>query len=301
VTRKLACLLLCCTALLLQACSTTRLGYDHLDTVLRWVLSDYVDIETPQTQLWDQDFPPLWQWHRRTQLPQYAADLRRLAGEVKAGPLSFPQLQQDSTRLTGYWHATVEQALPGFAAFCASLSDEQTADMVKRIGAKIDKKGRKRDSYNEAERRERLTNETDASMRKWLGSINDAQRQLVAQWVQGVQLIGPRDTADQRAILAHFEALMKNRNDPGFQAGLHDLLLPPEKPDDPPSRSAVERDRWLKLLAEVSATLEPEQRQHLHDKLQGYAEDFEALAAESPQQQEQQKAKADARADPAQE
>jgi hypothetical protein len=287
VTRKLACLLLCCTGLLLQACSTTRLGYDHLDTLLHWWLSDYLELEAPQQQLWQQDFAPLWRWHRRTQLLLYAADLRRLAAEVQAGPLSAQQLQQDSLRLADYWRATVEQALPGFAALNASLSDEQAAGMVRRIGDKIDKKGRKRDRYSEAERRRRLTDETESLLRKWLGPVNEPQRRLVAQWVSQVRLIGPRDTADQHAVLERFDALLRQRKQPGFQEGLHQLLLPPpdQDPDPPPSRSPVERSHWLQLLADVSATLEPEQRRHLSDKLLGYAADFEALAAESAQQQ----------------
>ena len=296
--RKTACLLLCGLTLLLQACSTTRLGYDHLDTVMRWVLTDYVDLEQPQDRIWQREFPALWDWHRHTQLPLYAADLRQLAGQARQGPLSYEQLHQVSERITTHWHTTIEHILPAFAALNASFGDEQVAELVKNIGAKIDKKGRKRHKYSDHERRERLTDETDSLLRKWLGSVEEPQKKLVAQWVAQTPLIGPRDTADQHQLLDQYAALLQHRHEPGLETGLHALILRPDDPNAPPSRNPAERERRLHLLADISATLNQEQRDHLADKLNGYAEDFEVLAAESAAQAKANADKGDAEAKP---
>jgi hypothetical protein len=61
-------ILLCCLAVLLGACSADRLAYDHLDTVLRWKVSDYVDLTAPQRRTLDAELYPLWRcgsWRTR--------------------------------------------------------------------------------------------------------------------------------------------------------------------------------------------------------------------------------------------
>jgi hypothetical protein len=45
-----------------------------------------------------------------------------------------------------------------------------------------------------------------------------------------------------------------------------------------------QQQRWLQLVSDLSATLEPAQREHLRRRLLDYAADFEALAAEKPPQ-----------------
>ena len=278
--RSLKFLTCCCLLPLLAACSTTRLAYDHLDTLLRWQASKYVDLNAQQRQSLDTELQQLWTWHRHTQLPLYAADLRQLAATAQAGPLSREQLEAISAKIRGDWDRIVEQALPGYARAHVLLSDAQVADMIQRIGKEIERRSRKALERSEPERRERMAERMDDTLRDWIGRPNARQHELVEQWAAQVQLATPEQTQERHSTLDRYAALLATRAQPGFEQRTRAFFLGPDAADDPQSPETVERQRWLQLLADLSTTLEPAQREHLCKKLLGYAADFEALAAE---------------------
>lgn len=278
--RLLKLLACCCLLPLLAACSTTRLAYDHLDTLLRWQVSKYVDLDAQQQQYLDTELQQLWIWHRHTQLPSYAADLRQLATAAQAGPLSREQLEAVSVKIRNDWDRIVEHALPDYTRAHVLLSDAQVADMIRRIGAEIERRSRKSLKRSEPERRARLVERMDDTLRDWIGRPNARQRELVEQWAPQVQLATSEQTRGRLNSLDHYAAVLATRAQPGFEQRMREYFLGPHPADDPRSLESVERRRWLQLLADLSATLEPAQREHLCKKLLGYAADFEALAAE---------------------
>ena len=273
--------LLCCCLLLLAGCSTTRLAYDHLDTLLRWQASHYVDMNRQQKQMFDTELRRLWNWHRGTQLPLYAAALRQLAGTVRSGPVGLEQLEAVDTQLNGYWNNVVERALPGFARLHALLSDAQVADMVQRIGKEMERRAHKTDKLTDAERRQRMDERMEDLLSDWIGRPNAQQRELVWQWAAQAPLITPQPQARQ-AELEHYADLLATRTQAGFEQRMRVFIEAPRGADDPQSQEAQQQRRWLQLLADLSATLEPAQRQHLSGRLLDYAADFDSLAAEKP-------------------
>ena len=277
--KRLAC---CCAVLLLAACSATRLGYNHLDELLHWEVSSYVDLDPQQQRLFDAELQSLWLWHRHTQLPLYAAELRRLAGLVQADALSREQFDTASAHIAGYWKDLVAQALPGYARVNAALSDAQVADMLRRIGKEVERKARKRQKQSAEQRRQHRIDAMNDTLRDWIGRPNARQRQLVEQWADQVRYTADGQTRQQRARLDSYAALLASRTQPGFAQRMGAFILAPEADQDPQAPEAVERGRWLQLLADIAATLEPAQREHLRKRLLGYAADFEALAAEHP-------------------
>jgi hypothetical protein len=280
VPRSLKLLTCCCLLPLLAACSTTRLAYDHLDTLLRWQASKYVDLNARQRQSLDTELQQLWTWHRHTQLPLYAADLRQLAATAQAGPLSREQLEAVSAKIRGDWDRIVEQALPGYARAHVLLSDAQVADMIQRIGKEIERRSRKALDRSESEQRAHMVERMNDTLRDWIGRPNARQHELIEQWGAQVQLATPEQTQERHSTLDRYAAVLATRAQPGFEQRMREFFLGPTAADDPQSLESVERQRWLQLLADLSTTLEPAQREHLCKKLLGYAADFEALAAE---------------------
>ncbi len=277
-------ILICSCALLLAGCSVTRLAYDHLDTLLHWQASNYVDLNAQQKQSFDVEIQRLWIWHRHTQLPLYAAELRQLAASVQAGPLSREQFESCSERVAEHWTDLLGEALPGFARLQTELSDAQVADMIQRIGKEIDRKSRKTQKLSEQGRRQHMTERMDDTLQDWIGRPNAQQRQMVEQWAARVQLSTSSQAQERHANLDHYAALLATRAQPGFEQRISAFLLS-DTADDPHSPEAVERGRWLQLLSDISATLEPAQRERLRTHLLDYAADFEALAAEHPEQE----------------
>ena len=66
-------------ALVLQACSAVKLGYQTLPEVSYWWLDGYLDFTSAQKERVKDDLASLQQWHRKAELPQYAALLDQMS------------------------------------------------------------------------------------------------------------------------------------------------------------------------------------------------------------------------------
>ena len=86
-TRRTGAWLLAVLALLLATgCSSgVRIGYNQAEMLVGWTLSDYVEFEPHQRDLFGQKFRALHDWHRREQLPEYARLLREARDRVEDG------------------------------------------------------------------------------------------------------------------------------------------------------------------------------------------------------------------------
>ena len=60
-------------ALALAACSMVRIGYNHADTLIVTTLDEYLDLNGEQTRWARGRAAALLEWHRSTQLSDYAA------------------------------------------------------------------------------------------------------------------------------------------------------------------------------------------------------------------------------------
>jgi hypothetical protein len=272
--------LLTAACLLLAACSARRLAYDHLDTLLRWEISDYVDLTQPQRQSLDAELDTLWRWHRRTQLPLYAADLRKLAGQVQAGPLDAQQIETASKLADQRWDDLVGQVLPAYARLTAQLDEAQAAQLIGRIGKRIDKHAAKRRKQTPEERDRHLEKGMDELLHDWIGRPDERQKALVRQWV--TQTPPAPEAEAQHALLDRYAAVLASRGQDGYEQRLRDFLHDEDARDDSDPAQQQREKLWRQLLVDVSASLDAEQRETLRRHLLEYAEDCEGLAAEQP-------------------
>jgi hypothetical protein len=277
--KRLLTVLACCCVLLLGGCSLTRLAYDHLPGLLRWEAGDYVDLTPQQERDFKVEMTRVWNWHRRTQLPLYAADLRGLAAQAQAGPLSLEQVRAFSDRVNQHWDDLTEAMLPGYVKLHAELDDAQAAEMIRRIGQQLDERSSKRMKRSEPQRRAKIADDMEDSLHQWIGRLDAQQRGMVEQWAAQVHLGTPEEAAQRRDSLDRYAALLATRTQPGFAGRVRAYVREPEEAAVA-ERDRAERERWLALLSALSATLEPEQREHFRQRLLDYAADFEALAAE---------------------
>ena len=109
---------------LLSGCSLLRMTYPQLPTITYWWLDGYVDFTSAQTPRVQQQLADLLQWHRSTQLPDYATLLRRARGEL---PLDTTpaQICRWADELTARLNIAYEQALPAAAEAALALSAAQ--------------------------------------------------------------------------------------------------------------------------------------------------------------------------------
>jgi hypothetical protein len=86
--------------LLTSGCAMVQMGYTHLDTLAAFKADEYFDLDPQQKQEFRARFDRLHEWHRREQLPEYAAFLT----EVKSR-LSKPPTREDIV-----WIATASRS-----------------------------------------------------------------------------------------------------------------------------------------------------------------------------------------------
>ena len=68
----------------LGACSALRIGYSQAPDLSYWWLDRYVDFNSAQTPRVRDALQQWFAWHRRSQLPDYAALLARAQAELAA-------------------------------------------------------------------------------------------------------------------------------------------------------------------------------------------------------------------------
>lgn len=138
---------------LLAGCSALRLGYANGDTFLYWWLDGYVDFNDAQKSWVKRDIEQLMDWHRKTQLNDYARLLGRvqqkLHGQVGAGDVlaEYAQIKKRADTV-------VERALPHLTELALSLESDQLAHLERKFA-----------SNNESYRKDYLR-----------GSVEDRQR-----------------------------------------------------------------------------------------------------------------------------
>lgn len=164
----------------LAGCSALRLAYQQAPSIVYWWLDGYADLDEPQSDQARRAIDAWFDWHRRTQLPDYVALLARAQADVR----------QDTTpeRACRWWHelrrrgdAAIAQALPDVAAIATTLTPAQ----IEHVKRGFDKSNRKfRDEYLEPDRqlrRERALQRNVERIEMLYGRLEEPQRELLAQ------------------------------------------------------------------------------------------------------------------------
>jgi hypothetical protein len=171
-------------AVALGGCSALQLGYGQADAfVYRW-LDGYADFDGAQGYRVRQAIASWFDWHRRTQLADYADLLERLDGELPAD--TTPE------RVCGWWgeaklrvDRALERAVPAFAEVGQTLSAAQFAH-IEAQQMKSNVEFRERALEPDPRRRSRDAAGRFADRAEWLyGEVTRAQRERLAlAWQQ---------------------------------------------------------------------------------------------------------------------
>lgn len=267
------------TALLtLGGCSTgLKLAYDNLERLALWEVDDEMDLDDAQTLAFRTEFRALHQWHRRTQLPLYAADLRRLAAAIDRDAALGEAVTMTVQAAERHGETLWQQAVPGVERLLALIGDQQVTDYDLRQRRHIDKAARKHADDTLDERRKQWLHDWRDSLEFWIGKPNAEQTALLeAAWETEHPLL--RSPAERAAVrLASHRRLivgLATRREPGLIARLIAGADAGEK-----ARSDALRARDRLLIARLFDAADSRQRARLKATVLELAEDAEALAA----------------------
>jgi hypothetical protein len=288
VTHRLARLaVLAAAAALLGACNATNLLYSNIAfaytnaaPMLTWAVDDYVDLTDGQKDWMRDRWTRVLAWHRSSELPEYRRFLAGFEASLEGG-LTVDEVRAAHSEIRGRYRRIVEQLLPHMADLLLQLDAEQI-DGLERKFAEDNREVEKDAGANAERRRARSIGRTVDHLEVWTGSLNGAQRELVASRLRALPDVGPGRMADRRFRQAETLALIRAK--PGREAmiaGMRRLLVDTESWRGADYlRKLQERDtRNFEMISALSATLSAEQQAQLRRRLRGFMADISTLVA----------------------
>ncbi len=305
--------LLIAASLLLGACSTTRLAYNQAPGLAQWWINGQVNLSDAQSTQLREDIDRFFQWHRRSELPAYAALLLRWQS-LATTDISAEQACAEFDRMRARIDVATERSLEPLARLALQLSPEQLQYLQKKQADSLDEFD---EDYLQGDTQERQRRRLDKAVdrsEQLYGRLNEAQRELVASGIRRSSFDAERSRTErlrrqddlrqtvraaQSQVLAQTRA-SDERNGPGLIRSAQAATLPSATATAVPLLRDFTRRLWASpapgyqaysqtlvrqgcaQFAALHNSTSPAQRAHAVDVLKGYAADFQALSRAQP-------------------
>src|SRR6266581_1253828 len=124
--------------LALAACSATRVAYDNADTVIRFMASSYLDLDSAQSEDLRPRIARFHQWHRVNELPAYAA-LLQSASQRAANGITAEDVSWGLGNLRARYRGLAAKAVEDAAPVLATLRPAQLAVLERKFAESNEK------------------------------------------------------------------------------------------------------------------------------------------------------------------
>lgn len=274
--------------LLLAACSSLRLAYNHGDTLLYWWLDGYVDLDSDQKPWVRQDIDDFFQWHRKTQLHDYAQVLQTARRQLQGTPTEA-DLLADYDEIRERTKLLLLKALPQLAELARALRPQQIAQLEKKFASNNDTF---RHKNMKGDREHQLAFRYEKAMDQfelWFGNFSREQEAAIRQASDA----RPLDNAlwlderirRQQAILALVRRVQREQLGQDATMALIRTLIEDNfaRRDQSPRKAFFgEYDEGTaQLVLTVIRLATPAQKAHALKRMQGWIDDCNALAAQA--------------------
>jgi hypothetical protein len=271
------------TAALSSGCSSVRLAYGNAPQLAWWWLDGYVDFSREQAPAARQAVDSYFDWHRRSQLPDYAVWLTAIQPQF-ADSMNPAQacrlLEQGRDKL----EPSLQRALQVAADFVPGLGEDQFKAIDKRF-AKVN--DTMRDDFLQPDAADRA----DAAFKRTLeraeriyGSLGSAQKRVIREGLAASPFNPELWLADrqraQRDTVQTLRKLVADRAGPEQRvAALRALAQRTERSPDPEYRAYQLRltDYNCSFAARLHNATTAAQRETARERLQGWVGDLRAL------------------------
>ena len=282
VRAKRAMAMLLVTIFVVSGCSSTKLAYRYADWGIIWWVEDFITLTEPQKQQLNADIENLKGWHCSTELPRYRTWLDSLQSDLAAGDPGPAEVSSLQSQLTTFIPPLLNQITPIASNLLSSLSNEQVHELENNMTEKhkeLEEKFLAGDSEQIAEARAERTAER---AERWLGSLNGRQQSSINNWSENragqteIWLEGRKNW--QKSLL---EAL-KNRNKPGFEATITELINNPEAGRGEAYAEMMDRSMqaMTSLIQDLLMASQPSHLDHLTLRASELSGDFKALTCQ---------------------
>ncbi len=264
---------------LVTACSFKTV-YNRLDYLIPEYVEGIVTLDDVLEQRLDERTLLLLQWHRNTQLKQYASWLQALQQDVN-GQLTVEQLDQHIAEMEQFW-LSLEIKLNDEMAY---LLPQLDAGQREELFAYLDETNEEfREEYidpDNDERTEAFAERMIDTYENWIGELSDAQAQAAELAASG--------------LISNAELRLERRLE--WQQGIRDILASPDSRYDKsqrlraflagfehepegPIKQASDHNRQIivGLTVEIAQSMTQDQKDHFTSKTNDYIRMFTELA-----------------------
>ena len=270
---------------LLGGCSALRIGYGTAPDLAYWWLDRYIDFNDAQTPRVREAIRQWFAWHRRTQLPDYAAQLARARLDVLADttPARVCEWQGELVKRA---HVAFDRIAPAAAEVMLTVTPEQIRYLDQRYAKFNDEF---RDDYlqpDRAKRAEENLKRTVDRAETLYGRLEDAQRARITEGLARSPFDADVWFAERRQRqLDALQLLRKLTTESASReqalAALNGYVERLERSPREPYRRYAERlaEFNCAFAAGLHNTTTPAQRRTAANKLAGWEGDLRAIAA----------------------
>ena len=272
---------------LAAGCSTIRFSYNHGDTLLYWWLNAYVDLDSDQSDWVKKDIDKLFQWHRSTQLRDYAGLLGKMQRQLADGNVTQDELLGDYRDIKARTELLAFKALPDLAELAMSIKPDQIAQIEKKFAKNNTDYRKKFISGSVEDRQEAHYKKAKEQFELWFGNFSREQetqlRKLSDARPLDDEVFLQERTQRQKKIVSLLrriqqEKLNKEQTMSAIHVLLRDFFDRMEAPERKTFYDAYVDNTAKFILGGIRITT-PEQKAHAQQRMQGWINDFNSLAA----------------------
>jgi hypothetical protein len=272
-------------AAVLGGCTAVRFGYNQGPELAYWWLDRQVGFTDEQSPKVRAALADWFAWHRRAELPAYAALVERVRADLPqpATPAAMCRWFDD---VRGRTEVALERAMPAIASVVMSMTPEQ----VEQLGRHHQKRSaERREEFAQPDLRKRheaAVKRAVERFERFYGRLDDAQRAEIAQAVASSPFDAPRWLAEREAREQEMRQTLMRLQAPGVSADeavvavramVQRMLVSPDEAYREHQRRVVQFQ--CSLAARVHNATTPAQREAAARRFKGWEEDFRALAA----------------------
>ncbi len=288
VLRSSIIVVLTLAALGLAGCSSLRIGYATAPDLVYWWLDAYIDFNRSQSPRVHEAIDQWFAWHRRTQLPDYAAVLAKARAEVVA--------DTTAARVCDWEDQVVQRARIAFERFSPAVVDTLltvTPEQVRFLERRYARNDAQyRDDFLQPDLRERNRKSVQRITERaetLYGSLDEREHGLVADAVArspfDPTLWLTEREARQQEVLQMLRTVggtgaTREQAQAALSAYVAHLEHSPRDPYETYSRRLAQYN--CQFAASLHNATTAAQRRHAAETLAGWEDDLRTLAATEP-------------------
>jgi hypothetical protein len=274
--------------LALAACNAVRLGYNHGETLTYWWLNSYIDVSADQKPWVRQRIARFFQWHRATQLKDYAQLLAQTQRQVQRSVTTAEMLAsyEDARKRM---LVVIDHTLPDLADLALSLKPEQIAQIEKKFASNNDDYRKDYLRGNLADRQRFRFKKVMEQAEYWFGDFSAEQEAVIRKasdarilnnelWFAGRQ----QRQREMIAILRKIQA-ERPRRDAAVEMlrGYASMMIEHAGGGENELFYNAARDGAAVVAATVINCATPAQKAHAAKRLQQWIDNFYSLAVQA--------------------